>query len=64
MTNGPHRWRKSSYSGTESSCVELVGTLDQLRDSKNPAGPSLRLDVVALVSAVKSGRLSATRSER
>lgn len=58
MTNGPHRWRKSSYSGTETSCVELAGSLDLVRDSKKPNGPSLRVDVVALLGAVKSGRFA------
>jgi hypothetical protein len=40
MTTAP-RWRKSSYSGQESSCVELAHTMDALRDSKNPTGPTL-----------------------
>ncbi|MBC6451687.1 DUF397 domain-containing protein [Actinokineospora xionganensis] len=31
-----NRWRKSSYSGDESACVEASRTLDALRDSKNP----------------------------
>ena len=53
---GPH-WRKSSYSQTNGACVELSHTLDEIRDSKNPAGPTLRVDVAALVRAVKSGRL-------
>jgi hypothetical protein len=51
------QWRKSSYSGQESSCVELAGTLDAVRDSKNP-GSALRvarLDV--FVRAVKEGRV-------
>lgn len=56
MTNGPHRWRRSSHSGTGGSCVELAGSLDLVRDSKNPDGPSLRADVAAFVGAVKSGR--------
>jgi hypothetical protein len=54
------RWRKSSYSGgsnSQSSCVELAGTLDDVRDSKNPAGPTLRAGLVALLQAVKAGRL-------
>jgi hypothetical protein len=56
MIIGPHRWRKSSYSGTETNCVELAGSLDRVRDSKNPGGAVLRVDVVALLGAVKSGR--------
>jgi hypothetical protein len=52
------RWRKSSYSGQESSCVELAGTLDALRDSKNPAGPMLTSRRVPdLIRAVKDGRV-------
>jgi hypothetical protein len=54
-------WRKSSRSGgdpNDSACVEIASTLGQVRDSKNAAGPTLRGDVRALVSAVKAGRLS------
>ena len=37
------RWRKSSYSGSESDCVEVafVGDHVATRDSKNPTGPAL-----------------------
>jgi hypothetical protein len=39
------RWRKSSYSGNGGgNCVEVAGNLPGIvavRDSKNPAGPSL-----------------------
>lgn len=58
MTNGPHRWRKSSYSGTETNCVELAATLDRVRDSKNPAGSALRVDLAALLTGVKAGRFT------
>lgn len=37
-------WRKSSYSGSESNCVEvawLPQPLTAVRDSKNPTGPAL-----------------------
>lgn len=37
MTKVPPRWRKSSASAPEADCVELVNTLDAVRDSKNPA---------------------------
>jgi Domain of unknown function (DUF397) len=51
------RWRKSSYSGPEGGeCVELADTLTAVRDSKNSAGPVLRVDVRNLIDAVKSGR--------
>jgi hypothetical protein len=37
------RWRKSSYSGSASDCVEVAFVGDQVatRDSKNPTGPAL-----------------------
>jgi len=47
------RWRKSSYTGTNGNCVELSNTLDRVRDSKNPSGPILRANLVALVRCVK-----------
>jgi Domain of unknown function (DUF397) len=49
-------WRKSSYSMNEGACVEL-GNFGAVRDSKNPAGPVLRLNLLALVSAAKAGLL-------
>jgi hypothetical protein len=49
-------WRKSSYSVNDSDCVELSSTMDELRDSKDPNGPTLRVDVTAFVRAVKVGR--------
>jgi hypothetical protein len=36
--------------------VELAGTLDRVRDSKNP-GPILRADLASLVSAIRAGEL-------
>lgn len=51
------RWRKSSYSGGENGqCVELAST-GAVRDSKNPGGPALRVDLGALLAAVKAGRI-------
>lgn len=35
-------WRKSTFSNDQSACVEIAGTLDAVRDSKNPA-PQLEL---------------------
>ncbi|HKN97244.1 MAG TPA: DUF397 domain-containing protein [Pseudonocardiaceae bacterium] len=35
------------------NCVEVRRTLDQVRDSKNPDGPVLRVDVRALVRALR-----------
>ena len=37
-------WRKSSYSGQSSNCVEVAGDLPGavgVRDSKDPDGPAL-----------------------
>jgi len=42
------KWRKASHSNQESACVEVCGTLDRLRDSKNPQAV-LTVDVRALV---------------
>jgi hypothetical protein len=58
MTNGPHRWRKSTRSGTGTNCVELAATLDRVRDSKNPHGPTLRVDLTAFLADVKSGNVT------
>ncbi|HEU5471114.1 MAG TPA: DUF397 domain-containing protein [Actinophytocola sp.] len=53
------RWRKSSRSGASANgCVELAHTLDAVRDSKNPTGPTLRIDGAALVNAAKNGNLN------
>ena len=49
-------WRKSSYSANESNCVEL-SPAGAVRDSKNPAGPRLRVDLPSLITAVKAGVL-------
>jgi len=48
------QWRKASYSTESTTCVEIAGTLDRIRDSKNPDGPALPGDIVALIHAVKS----------
>lgn len=49
-------WRRSSYSnGSGGNCVELAGTLDAVRDSKN--GDVLRLSyksVAALLTSAKA----------
>lgn len=45
-------WRKSSRSSGQDTCVELAST-GAVRDSKNPTGPFLTVDVTALVQAVK-----------
>jgi hypothetical protein len=48
-------WLKSSYSADEANCVELANS-GAVRDSKNPAGPTLRVDLANLLTAVKAGR--------
>lgn len=59
MTIPTIHWRKSSFSGGENSdCVELVGTLDAVRDSKNPNGPILRADLPALLTAIREDQLN------
>ncbi|MFE7562585.1 DUF397 domain-containing protein [Kitasatospora sp. NPDC057500] len=38
------KWRKSSYSGAQSNCVEVAGGVADavpVRDSKDPGGPVL-----------------------
>jgi hypothetical protein len=49
-------WRKASYSGGNNQCVELAA-FGAVRDSKNPSGPILAVDVQGLVAAVKAGNL-------
>jgi len=50
------QWRKSSRSNGTQVCVELAGTLDLVRDSKNPAGPVLAVDLQGLLAAIKSNQ--------
>ena len=57
-------WRKSSRSngGGNGNCVEvsLAGRSARVRDSKNPAGPTVALpDWQGFLDAVKGGRFSA-----
>ncbi|PKW15376.1 DUF397 domain-containing protein [Saccharopolyspora spinosa] len=52
----PKYWRKSSYSNVNGNCVELTTTLDEIRDSKDPHGPTLAVDVSTFVRAVQHGR--------
>lgn len=54
------RWRKSGRSGgvASSGCVELASDLRGVRDSKNPHGPVLNVDVRALLAHVRNGAMS------
>lgn len=49
-------WRKSSRSDTGGSCVEVRNDLAALRDSKNPDGPTLTVDVPAFLATVRTTR--------
>ncbi len=56
-------WRKSSYSGAQSDCVEVADGCPGLlpvRDSKNPDGPALLFPADSwqtFVTAVRTGEL-------
>jgi Domain of unknown function (DUF397) len=58
----PVRWRKSTRSLQGSQCVELatMPAWSAVRDSKNPTGPTLRIDLANLLSAIKTGHLDHT----
>lgn len=50
-------WRKSSRSENTGTCVELRNTLDEIRDSKNAAGPTIHGDIRALTHMIRTGKL-------
>ncbi len=50
-------WRRSSFSSSGADCVELAKA-GVVRDSKNPTGATIRVDLGALVKAVKTDRLA------
>jgi hypothetical protein len=53
---GDARWLRSSRSGSgNENCVELACRPGRVRDSKNPAGPTLNVDLAGFLSAVKAG---------
>ncbi|MFE6869150.1 DUF397 domain-containing protein [Kitasatospora sp. NPDC057692] len=57
----PGEWRKSSYSGAQSECVEVAldtAEVVPVRDSKDPGGPALVFQADAwasFVAGVKGG---------
>ncbi|WP_367128351.1 DUF397 domain-containing protein [Saccharothrix sp. HUAS TT1] len=57
LVNAPH-WRKASYSGTETNCVEVRADLAAIRDSKDRGGPALRFEGDALRRFVAAARAS------
>lgn len=50
------RWQKPIRSNPNGNCVELSNPRGQVRDSKDPNGPVLRVDVLKFVDSVKRGR--------
>ncbi|PWW64760.1 DUF397 domain-containing protein [Actinokineospora spheciospongiae] len=50
-------WRKSSRSD-DANCVQVRQDLAAVRDSKNPGGPTLAVDLPRLSVVVKSGKLA------
>jgi hypothetical protein len=46
-------WRKSSFSGNSGNCVLIRQDLAAIRDSKNPHGPMLAVDLSGLLATVK-----------
>ena len=62
MHQEPLRFKKSTRSGGQSTCVEVAQTLRHVRDSKNPTGPVLAgVDVGALVNAAQLGESAAVK---
>ncbi len=52
-------WRVSSYSASQSNCVEVHRSRTAIRDSKNPEGPVLHVGrdaLVALLAAMRAGK--------
>lgn len=49
-------WRKSSVSGDNTQCVELAHA-GMVRDSKNSAGPTLRVELSSMLAAIKAGHV-------
>ncbi len=62
MTSASPRWRKSTRSANEGNCVEVADNLPGVvlvRDSKDPAGPTLSVTPDAwrsLITALRAGQ--------
>jgi hypothetical protein len=46
-------WRKSSFSAGGGNCVQIRQDLAAVRDSKNPDGSVLTVDLARLLATVK-----------
>lgn len=55
MTTDHQSYKKSSYSNDSATCVELAGTLDSVRDSKNPAIELPAKNLALLVAELRAG---------
>jgi hypothetical protein len=51
-------WRKSSFSGSGGNCVQVRQDIAAIRDSKNPSGLMLAVDLSGLLATVKTGQLN------
>lgn len=51
-----HAWQKTKYSNLNGNCVELSRPRGLVRDSKDPDGPRLDVDVAGFLRAVRAGR--------
>lgn len=51
------RWKMSSRGGGNGECVELANT-GAVRDSKDPDGPVVQIDLDHFVNVVKTDRLN------
>ena len=49
-------WRKSILSQPHSACIELANT-GLIRDSTNPHGPTLPVELPSMLAAIKAGHL-------
>jgi hypothetical protein len=49
-------WRKSSFSAESGDCVEVRHDLAAIRDSKNPNGPTLTVDMAPLLAFLTTAR--------